>query len=1016
MTNLDDDIVREYLDECREHLSGIESDLLQMEQDGAEIDEERVNRVFRAAHSIKGGAGFFNFTRIRDLAHKTENVLDLIRSRRATASPEVVNILLMSFDKLHEMVDDPSAGEQTDTFDFVRGLEALAAASLPPEEQSSVNRNIGVSPGTGIRATVTEFDFDRARKSGKTVYLIEYDLLHDVQRKGRKPLDVLKNLMQYGMLLASAFHIEAAGTLEEEPTNALPLDILYASSLDTDLIGTAAGVPEERIWKVDRSGVCHPMKEPAPGAGAAEVPSAVVAPAPAPAPEEARALKEDAGPAAAGAGDSTVRLNVAVLDSLMNLAGELVLCRNQLGEAVARRDEAAIEAASQSISVVTSEVQQAVMRTRMQPVANLFQKFTRTVRDTARKLGKEVRLVMEANEVELDKTILEGLSDPLAHMVRNAVDHGIEAPASREASGKAAEGTVFLRAWHEAGLVVVEVADDGRGLDPEKLASAAVAKGVLSAEAAQRMTHEEKLDLILLPGFSTAQRITDISGRGVGMDVVKTNLDRLGGKLEIHSAAGRGSSFRIKLPLTLAIIPSLLVSAGDERVAVPLVNVQKLMRIAAGDRSGKIERVGNSQVLVLEDELLPLVYLRRSLDVAGAAEPENAAMNIVLVNGGGYRYGLVVDELHDTIEIVVKPLGQRLKHLQQHAGATILGDGCVALILDVSGVASAAALVRAGGLSQAAEAPAGAAAESHHFLLVHNSAQEIGALPLNAVERVEKIRPEQVEFIGHRRSMQYRGRSLPLVALADTARVSELPLDENLIVVVLELAGRSLGLLAARPVDVIEAELEIDGTTFRQPGIMGSAILRGRTTLILDPFELAQSALPEAPGGRDPQRTAPTAGATILFAEDSTFFREYTTRLLEDAGYGVKAAADGEEAWDLLQKDAAEIRLVLSDVEMPRLDGLELTRKIRADGRLAHLPVILLSSLAGDEDIQRGEAAGATRYCIKLDREQVLGSIRDALAPPGREGMNGLVELSRQIGETGAEPATCGLSPRGQEK
>jgi len=1004
MNEFDDEIVQDYLAECREHLSGIESDLMAMENDGAAVDLERVNRVFRAAHSIKGGAGFFNFTRIRDLAHKAENVLDLIRSQRMAASPQVVDALLQAFDKLRGMIDNPAVSEQTDIAECVRGLELVTVSGLPPEDKPSVSRTITISAGgKNARVSLSEFDFDSARRGGQKIYLIEYDLVHDVQRQGKNPLVLLKDLLRYGTVLASAFHLERAGTLEEETTNVLPLDILFASRVDTDLIGTVAAVPDEQIWKVDRDGMCHVVSQ-AVEAGHADQPAQPVpeeAPATGVAPgagTESKTAREEVAPVSTAA-DSTVRLNVGVLDSLMNLAGELVLCRNQLGEAVTRGDAASIQAASQAISMVTSEVQQAVMRTRMQPVANLFQKFTRFVRDTARKLGKDVHLVIEANEVELDKTIVEGLSDPLSHMVRNAVDHGIELKAARENAGKPAAGTVFLRAWHEAGLVVIEVADDGRGLDPEKLASSAVAKGLLTPDAVAVMGEAEKMDLILLPGFSTAERVTDLSGRGVGMDVVKTNLDQLGGKLEIHSVKGRGTAFRIRLPLTLAIIPSLLISVGEERVAVPLVNVQNLIRVGDGS-ANRIERVGTSPVLVLRDTLVPLVDLRRVMDMEEAQATAAEARNVVLVSGGGHQYGLLAERLHDTIEIVVKPLGQRLQHLRQYAGATILGDGCVALILDVGGVAAAAGLARENCAAQSGDATVSAADDFHHLLLVQNSAEETCALPLHLVERVEKIAPEQVEFVGGRRSMQYRKRNLPLMTLADAAKVQELALGKDLVVVVFEMSGRNVGLLASLPVDVIETKLEIDGFTLRQPGVMGSAILRGRTTLILDPFELAEASVPGLePEGKQEQAAA-AAGIKILYAEDSAFFREHTGRVLSEAGYTVLAAADGQEAWEIVGRQGHEIQLVLTDVEMPRLDGLQLTQRIRGDRRVAHLPVVMLTSLAGEDDIKRGQEAGATAYCIKLDRDRVLGTIREALAAAGRGTGGGLAALSHHVNET----------------
>ena len=327
----------------------------------------------------------------------------------------------------------------------------------------------------------------------------------------------------------------------------------------------------------------------------------------------------------------------------------------------------------------------------MQPVDSLFTKFPRLVRDLARDLGKEVQLKIEGGEVEIDKTILEGLSDPLTHMVRNAVDHGIEPAAERTAAGKPAAGTVILRASHQAGQVVIEIADDGKGLSVEKIASSSLAKGLVTREQLQAMSDRDKMALIFLPGVSTAQKVSDVSGRGVGMDVVKTNLDRLGGKIEIDSTPGRGSRFRIKLPLTLAIIPSLLVSDGGQRFAIPQVSVGELIRIPHEQIAQRTDRVGDAEVLNLRDRMVPLVHLA---DALGEPRPEagHRALNVVLVDTGGFEYGLVVEELHDTVEIVVKPLGRHLKGMPEYAGATILGDGRVAVILDVAGLAARVAL------------------------------------------------------------------------------------------------------------------------------------------------------------------------------------------------------------------------------------------------------------------------------------------------------------------------------------
>jgi two-component system chemotaxis sensor kinase CheA len=677
-----------------------------------------------------------------------------------------------------------------------------------------------------------------------------------------------------------------------------------------------------------------------------------------------------------------------------------------------------VQAASQRISVVTTDLQDAVMRTRMQPVGNLFQKFPRLVRDTARKLGKEVRLVEEGGDVELDKTIIEGLSDPLTHLVRNAIDHGIETAAVRKTQGKPPTGTLSLRAWHEAGLVVVEVADDGRGLDPAKISTAAVAKGLVAAQAVAAMPEEEKLALVFLPGLSTAECVSDVSGRGVGLDVVKTNLDRLGGKVEIQSQAGKGAAFRIKLPLTLAIIPSLLVSSGADRLAIPLVNVQELARIPAAEVAQRIDRVGSASVLMLRDGVVPLVRLDRVLDLPESNAGQGGAMNVVVLSGGSFRYGLVVERLHGTVEIVVKPVGRHLKHLREYAGATILGDGCVALILDVAGLAAVAGLTPQEGRAPAAQ-DAAPREETHHLLLFRNSPEEACAVPLHAVARVVRIQPEEVEGVGGRRTMQHRGRNLPLVMLADAAKVEEARPDQNSIVVVMEAEGREFGLLASRPVDVIEAALEIDPYTLRQPGVAGSAILHSRTTLVLDVSELAGAAWPDWNHER-PERHVPPGGATVLVVEDSAFFREQVVKIMESEGYRTLAAPDGREAWEIIEQRADEVALVVTDIEMPRLDGLQLTRKIRAGQRTAALPVVMLTSLAGEDDMERCRAAGATAYCIKLDRDQLLATVQELLArgprtEPAAEGESGLNELSRRL-RAEAEPAGTGLTTIGETK
>jgi two-component system chemotaxis sensor kinase CheA len=988
--NLDDELVQDYLAECREHLATIETDLLAIEQNGAEIDEQLVNRVFRAAHSIKGGAGFFDLVKIRELGHKTENALDLIRSRQLGPNPEVVSILLLAFDKLRELIANHRTSNQVDIGDFVSALTTLAAGSLPENEKSSLSDVVLMQvPEVNKHIEVSAFDLNQARKGCKCVYLIEYDLIHDVERRGKKPWDVFRTLIQCGDILETVFDLDSAGTLDDESSNRLMLEVLYATVLEPDMLAGVVDVPPERIRLIEKNGEIRPLSTLA-SAPVAEslampaqpAPQATSAPPPPIAVAAEEAVHKASPPAPVFQKENTIRLSVTLLDSLMTLAGELVLSRNQLNESLARQDDRGIHSGAQRVSLVTSELQEIVTQTRMQPVGSLFGKFPRLVRDLARDLGKEAQLKLEGSEVEIDKTILEGLSDPLTHMVRNAVDHGIEPPAERIAAGKPAMGTVTLKASHQAGQVVIEISDDGKGLASAKIAASSVAKGLISREQVQGMSDREKMALIFLPGVSTAEKVSDVSGRGVGMDVVKTNLDRLGGKIEIDSGVGSGSHFRIKLPLTLAIIPSLLVSDCGERFAIPQVSVGELIRIPAAQLAARTDRVGDAEILNVRDRLVPLLHLSEALG-AQRADGGSKALNVVLVDAGAFEYGLVVEELHDTVEIVVKPLGRHLKGLHDYAGATILGDGRVALILDVAGLAARARLTA--GTAQAATrqktGERGSDSELSSLLVFHNAPGETCAVPVEQVSRIERIRPAQILQLGGRRTMQYCGASLPLVTLHDTAAVGELTGEQQLVVIVFERQGRPLGLLAAEPLDIEEAALNIDTVTLRQPGVAGSAILKDRTILLLDIFELAATVRPETgqPPAPVPFGDARDGAPTVLVADDSDFFRGQIQRLVEAVGCRVLAAEDGQAAWEILDGHAGEVDLVATDVEMPRRDGLSLTRQIRADGRFEGLPVIALSSLAGEEDIARGMAAGVDEYHIKLNKDQLMESIRKAV-------------------------------------
>lgn len=534
--------------------------------------------------------------------------------------------------------------------------------------------------------------------------------------------------------------------------------------------------------------------------------------------------------------ESAIRVEVTQLDKLMNLVGELVLARNQIIQNVTQPDPAALLAASQRLNLITTELQGSVMKTRMQPIGNVWAKFPRIVRDLAQELGKKINLVMEGQETELDRTIIEAIKDPLTHIIRNAIDHGLELPAARASAGKPEEGRLLLRAFHEGGQVNIEFTDDGQGINLVRVKAKAIERALVTADQAARLSDREVFNLIFLPGFSTAEKVSNLSGRGVGMDVVKTNIEKIGGSVDVHSTPGAGTTLKIKIPLTLAIIPALIVTSGRERFAIPQVSLLELVRLEGDDAQRKIETLYNAPVYRLRGRLLPLVNLNEYLHLQPGGAPD--AVSIVILQADGRQFGLVVDAINDAEEIVVKPLAKQLKGLACFAGATIMGDGRVALILDVLGVAQQSrvvAEVRDRGLVEQALGQE-RADDRQTLLLFEADGGRRMALPLSKVARLEELAAATVEFSGRQRVVQYRGQIMPLIMIDEFVDRSSTPTEvtaEFLQVVVHSDRGRSVGLVVTKISDIVHEVLTVKRSAARE-GILGSAVIQDRVTDLLD--------------------------------------------------------------------------------------------------------------------------------------------------------------------------------------
>jgi two-component system chemotaxis sensor kinase CheA len=690
--------------------------------------------------------------------------------------------------------------------------------------------------------------------------------------------------------------------------------------------------------------------------------------------EAAISAARSADPAkeSAVAGQS-IRVNVDLLENLMTMVSELVLTRNQLMQILRSQKDSEFTTPLQHLSHVTTELQEGVMKTRMQPIGNAWAKLPRIVRDLALELGKKVDLRMLGAETELDRQVLEMIKDPLTHMVRNSADHGIELPADRLRAGKPEQGSITLNAYHQGGHIVLEISDDGRGLALEKIKKKAVASGLASETELAGMTDQQIQQFIFKAGFSTATQVTSVSGRGVGMDVVRTNIEKIGGTIELKSQEGKGSSFIIKIPLTLAIVSALIVECAGEKFAIPQISVVELVRAAANSEN-RIEQLNSTPVLRLRNRLLPLVSLQTLLKL-GTRRENSGETFIVVAQVGTYSFGIIVDRVFDTEEIVVKPVAPILRDIAMFSGNTILGDGSVIMILDPNGIAAASGdiTVDESGIREQAVARASQGGERTSLLLFRAGGEGPKAVPLALIARLEEVELEKIEQSNGKPVVQYRGKLMPLVTIDPSYQIRDKGRQPVLVFADRE---HTMGLVVDEILDIVEEELAVELVAER-PGYIGSAVIAGKATDVIDAgyyltlaFENWFGTHGELDGDEDAKR--------ILIVDDSPFFRNLLAPLLSVAGYRVTTVESADRALGLCEA-GENFDVIVSDIEMPGMNGFQFAEAVRNSARWQNTPLVALSSHTSAKDLDRGRAVGFSDYVKKFDRDALLTTLSETL-------------------------------------
>lgn len=918
-----DDLLSEFLTETNEAIGVLDVELVRLEQNPN--DPELLGNIFRLVHTIKGTCGFLGLPRLESVAHASENVLGRFRDGELEVTPEAVTLILSAFDtikyllgELEDSGNEPNGNDQP----LIEQLNLMAEGKAV--DVTAVGGSASPPPppqtGGGHDSEDLQAIFDATPG----------------------PADTMNG-----------------GGATAEPADSDDLQEVFDST----------------------PGPADTMNAGAAGAQTANVPAPAKPEPKPPAKVSAVAVGADGQREAkdSSVAQQSIRVNVDLLENLMTMVSELVLTRNQLLQILRSQKESEFAAPLQRLNHVTSELQEGVMKTRMQPIGNAWAKLPRLVRDLSLELNKKIDLQMLGADTELDRQVLDLIKDPLTHMVRNSADHGLEVGADRLAAGKPEMGRITLNAFHEGGHIIIDISDDGRGLDRGKIAGKAIQSGIVTETEIANLSDQQIYQFVFKAGFSTAAKVTSVSGRGVGMDVVRTNIEKIGGNIELKSEPGRGTTFTIKIPLTLAIVSALVVECVGERFAIPQISVIELVR-AATNSEHTIETINDTAVLRLRNKLLPLVSLPDLLHLnREGVVPEETF--IVVTQVGTYTFGIMVDRVFDTEEIVVKPVAPILRHIEMFSGNTILGDGTVIMILDPNGIAATTGEMSLGdSMTSASEAERISRRDNMMAMLLFQAGDMAPkAVPLSIVARLEDIDLSTIEYSNGQPLVQYRGRLMPLVPFDPNYSIER---EGRRPVLVFADGERSMGLIVDEIVDIVEDRLNVE-LSGERAGLMGSAVIAGKATDVIDVGFYLQQAFSDWFGTEDEEAYGEEVERRILLVDDSAFFRNLLAPLLRVNGYDV-TTVDNADAVLALMEGSEEFDVIVSDIEMPGMSGFDLAQRIRAGGRWQAMPMIALSSHASQRDFERGHEVGFTDYVAKFDRESLLQTLASVLGDTRR--------------------------------